>query len=52
MVDQHEDLEDTIRLTDTVYLVRPIGIPTVSPGVSKKMRIPKLQLADKKKNLN
>ena len=34
MVDQREALAITTRLTDTVYLVHPTGIPTVNPWVS------------------
>ena len=36
MVDQHEALAVTTRLTDTVYLVHPTGIQTVNPSVSKQ----------------
>ena len=36
MVDQHEALAVTTQLTDTVYLVRPTGIRTVNPWVSKQ----------------
>ena len=35
MVDQCEALAVTTGLTDTVYLVRPTGIRTVNPWVSK-----------------
>ena len=36
MVDQREALAVTTRLTDTVYLVRPTGIRTVNPWISKQ----------------
>ena len=36
MVDQREALAVTTQLTDTVYLVRPTGIRTVNPWVSKQ----------------
>ena len=36
MVDQREALSVTTRLTDQVYLVRPTGIRTVNPWVSKQ----------------
>ena len=36
MVDQHKALAVTTQLTDTVSLVRPTGIRTVNPLVSKQ----------------
>ena len=36
MVDQREALAVTTQLTDTVYLVRPTGIRTINPWVSKQ----------------
>ena len=36
MEDQREALAVTTRLTDTVYLVRPTGIQTVNPWISKQ----------------
>ena len=37
MVDQREALAVITELTDTVYLVRPTGIVTVNPWISKQL---------------